>query len=368
MSPASIKEQLPFALSLARMGGINPGDAKKLIDSFGSARGVFDAAREEIARVLDPGRHAAAKAEKILSFDGLKKTGQEIAQALDLGIAFLIYGMEGYPESLGNIPDPPVVLFVRGRVDKRDFLSLSVVGTRNPTTYGRSTTRMLSGELAACGLTIVSGLARGVDSEAHAAALNGGGRTIAVVGTGLDMTYPRENTRLAGKIAANGAVISEYPPGAGPDPWHFPERNRIIAGLGLGTLVVEAPVKSGALITARLAAEYNREVMAVPGNITSSRSAGCNRLIKDGAVSVSGTEDALNALGLEREIIRKTASPPALSPQEALILQAMGEEGDLAENIIQKSGLLPQAVSAILLQLELRGVVRRNPGNIYTSV
>lgn len=373
MSDSTTRTDLPFILALTRVKGLNCADIKKLLGYFETGKAVFSAARDEIISVIEPKKGVAACAEGLLRFDGFKELEKEIQKALNQGISLFSYLDEGYPAALKQIPDPPPVLYVRGEIIPDDALSIAVVGTRSLTNYGRQAASALTREIAARGITIVSGLARGIDSEAHQATLEVGGRTIAVMGTGQDVTYPSENKKLRENIERQGASITEFGLGEGPEPWHFPARNRIIAGMSMGTLVVEAPEKSGALITARLAMEYDREVFAVPGNITSNKSSGCNKLIRDGAKPVFDATDVLEEfelmdLPLKADTARERRLESLmenLSEIEKIILDALGREGALAENVIQASGLAAQDVCGTLLQMELKGLVRKMPGNVF---
>ncbi len=265
-----------------------------------------------------------------------------------------------YPPALSEIHDYPPVLYVRGTLPPPYEPCLAVVGTRRPTIYGRQVTEEIVTDLAVNGMIIVSGLARGIDSVAHRAALEAGGISLAVLAGGLDTVYPAENARLAQKIVERGALISEHPPGTRPRPENFPLRNRIMSGLSLGVLVIEAGERSGALITANQALEQNREVFAVPGSVLSPASRGTNRLIREGAGLVSGYEDILQELNLppvpgQAEI----QALPALSESEALIVEQLGSEPNHIDEICRGSGLTMPQVGSTLAMLELRGIARQ---------
>lgn len=279
-----------------------------------------------------------------------------------------------YPTALKSIALPPPFLIVRGTLGREDALAIAVVGSRRPTPYGLRTAERLAGDLAARGVTVVSGLARGVDTAAHQGAIAAGGRTVAVLGSGVDVAYPPENRSLARDVARAGAVVSQFPMGTAPLPQHFPIRNRVIAGLALGTVVVEAAEKSGALITARFAGELGREVYAVPGNVSSPTSQGANRLIQDGAKLVRDWEDVVAEWpAVVRNALRPVASPAADrdgasapgSPAEARLLPLLGEEPVTIDSVIEESGLAAGEVAASLMALELRGLVRQLPGQRY---
>jgi len=269
----------------------------------------------------------------------------------------------GYPPLLTELHDPPESLFVRGAVEALSEPGVAVVGARSCSAYGAQVARSLSRELAAAGLVIVSGLARGVDGEAHRGALEGGGRTVAVLGCGIDRDYPRSHAELARRIVPSGAVVSEYPPGVEPAPWRFPARNRIIAGLALAIVVVEARERSGALITADFALELGRDVFAVPGEITSGLSAGTNDLLRQGAAPLTSVRDVLDALGIEIEPSRAASS---VSDAAAGVLEILGNGASGADELTRASGLSSAEVAAALVELELAGLAAQADG-VYRS-
>jgi len=268
-------------------------------------------------------------------------------------------GGPGYPELLGQIMDPPTSLNTRGKIIRKDLLSVAVVGSRNPTPYGRHMARIISGGLAASGLTVVSGLARGIDTEAHNAALDKGGRTLAVLGCGLDVDYPRGSGDLKRRIIASGALLSEFDPGTPPLPRNFPSRNRIISGLSLAVVVVQARQRSGSLITARWALDQGREVMTVPGRADDPLSAGPVALLRDGAAPVCHSDDILRALGLDKMI--GPASGPERDTQAAdPVMWALKPGPRLPEDLAKTTGMpLPRILSE-LSKLELAGLVIRD--------
>jgi DNA processing protein len=279
-----------------------------------------------------------------------------------------------YPAWLRAIPDPPAVLYCDGRIEPRDRQAVAIVGARKATPYGLRVTETLARELSGAGFTIVSGFARGIDAAAHRAALDAGGRTIAVLGCGLDVNYPPEHGRLREEIAASGAVLTEFAPGTQPRPMNFPQRNRIISGLSLGVVVVEAAEDSGSLITARLALEQGREVFAVPGSIDAPLSRGPHGLIKQGAKLVETVDDIIEELlpqmdtavaPKRRPGFSKAAEIPNLSPEERLLLDQMSRDPLHLDDLTERSGLTPAGVAGILLGLELKGAVRRLPGQRY---
>ncbi|MCL6612189.1 MAG: DNA-processing protein DprA [Peptococcaceae bacterium] len=345
-----------------------PGSAKRvwhLIELFGSAGNAWKATEKQLINI---GGFAAGDARELV----LRRRGVNPEAEMSLlekkGITFLHFGDPGYPEILRNIFDPPPGLFVKGEIKQSDSQAVALVGSRKATRYGIAAAAKLAGELAGAGVTVVSGMARGIDTAAHRGALAAGGRTIAVLGCGLDVAYPRENAGLMEEIARSGAVVSEFPLGTPPEAWHFPVRNRIISGLSRGVVVVEAASRSGALITADFALDQGREVMAVPGNITSEVSRGPNRLIRQGARPVESAGDILEDLGLERLFGAEDREAPRinLSPEEEAVRKIISSEPAALDDLIDRSGLPAQKVLAALTFLEMKGVVRQLPGKLYT--
>nr|VFJ91637.1 MAG: DNA protecting protein DprA [Candidatus Kentron sp. H]VFJ92701.1 MAG: DNA protecting protein DprA [Candidatus Kentron sp. H]VFJ99512.1 MAG: DNA protecting protein DprA [Candidatus Kentron sp. H] len=282
----------------------------------------------------------------------------------------------GYPARLLQIPDPPPVLFVRGDPDALGHPQIAIVGSRNPTPTGRETAFAFAKALAGMGFVITSGLAIGIDGAAHRGAMAAGGRTIAVVGTGLDRVYPARHRALGLEIVQNSACVSEFPVGAPPMPGNFPRRNRIISGLGLGTLVVEATTRSGSLITARLAAEQGREVFAIPGSIHNPLARGCHMLLRQGAKLVESADDILEEIGpqdaihppSETDAAEPHADPtpgPALDAEYTRLLDSLGFEPTPVDVLCERTGLAVQVVSSMLLTLELHGHVSSAPGRGY---
>ena len=263
-----------------------------------------------------------------------------------------------YPRLLAELHDPPAQLYVRGDVAVLSGPAVAIVGARSCSAYGAQVARSVAGELAAAGLVVVSGLARGIDAEAHRGTLAVSGRTVAVLGCGIDRDYPRSHSELARRIRADGAVVSEYPPGVEPAPWRFPARNRIIAGLCAATVVVEARERSGALITADFALELGRDVFAVPGEITSALSAGTNDLLRQGAAPLLSAADVLAALGFESDV----RPLPPLSPAGAQVLRILADGPRDADAVSRSSGRSTAEVAAVLVELELAGVVHEAEG------
>ncbi|WP_027363826.1 DNA-processing protein DprA [Desulfotruncus alcoholivorax] len=287
---------------------------------------------------------------------------------MDSRFGVLLFNDSQYPEQLKNIYDPPPALYVRGDSELLAKISVAMVGSRRATHYGLNVAEKLARELAKAEITVISGMARGVDTAAHRGAINSGGATIAVLGCGVDVVYPRENEKLMYSIIDNGAVVSEFPPGSPPEAWHFPVRNRIISGLSKAVVVVEAAERSGALITAHVALDQGREVMAVPGNITNKYSKGPNNLIKQGAAPVTGAGDILEGLGVgllftpDAGGVEKSLS---LSANESKIFSLIEYEPVSLEILVQKSGLPPGEVMTGLMFLEIKGCVKQMPGKLY---
>jgi DNA processing protein len=287
----------------------------------------------------------------------------ELERVVQLGVTVLTWDSPDYPSLLMNIPDPPPVLYVKGELLPRDEWALAVVGTRRATVYGREATRTLVNGLASGGVTIVSGLATGIDTQAHQVALDAGGRTVAVLGCGVDITYPAQNRKLAERIVGRGALVSEYPLGTRPEGGNFPRRNRIISGLSLGVLVVEGDKRSGALITADYAADQGREIFAVPGYISSRNSAGPNHLIQQGAKLVTTMGDILEELNLT--MVTEKAEARAVIPDnetEAVLLANLSSEPTHVDELGRVSGLPISDVASTLTLMELKGKVRQVGG------
>jgi DNA processing protein len=289
---------------------------------------------------------------------------------------YIPWGTPDYPRLLTELTDAPVGLFVRGSVEALSTAQLAVVGSRNPTPTGREIAREIAKQLSRCGLTITSGLAVGIDAASHQSALDVDGITIAVCGTGLDVAYPKANAALADCIAAHGALVSEFPPGTPPLKDHFPRRNRIISGLSMGTLVVEAALRSGSLITARLAAEQGREVFAIPGSILNPLTRGCHRLIREGAKLVESVEDILAELrplaglllvdGPQRKVFDEPAiQGPVLDKGYEILLDALGFEPAGVDLLVERTGLRADEVASMLLMLEIDGHIESCPGGLY---
>lgn len=335
-----------------------------LLEHFENPEEVFAASRQELLRIEGMTDSVAAR---ILNAPPL--TPQQWQRWMNSSARLLTYRDDGYPPALHDLEDFPPLLFARGSLQERDRFAVAIVGTRKPTAYGRTIAERLARELSRYGLTIVSGGARGIDTAAHAGALRAGGRTIAVLGCGIDVAYPAESAALFARIATQGAVLSEYPPGVSPDAWRFPARNRLVSALSLGVLVVEAPHDSGALITATHALEQGKPVFAVPGNIDTGQSAGCHRLIKDGATLVDSVEDIVRGLGIAPEPPPERAlEAPSLTPLQQQLLCALSLTPKHVDVLADELQLPVAQVNAELLILEMHHLVRRQPGNTYVRV
>ncbi|UCD83300.1 MAG: DNA-processing protein DprA [Deltaproteobacteria bacterium] len=356
-----------YWLALSFIPGIGNVIYQRLIKHFQDAEKVFQASREELLKVPNM---RAKNAEAIRGFKDWERVKKEIELVEENQVKLLTWGDEDYPENLRNIYDPPSVLYIKGDILKEDNLAVAVVGSRNPTEYGRLATERIGRDLTRQGITVVSGMARGIDSSSHKGALSGGGRTIAVLGSGIDVIYPPENKGLYHEIAARGAVISEFPMGTHPDGVNFPARNRIISGLSLGVVIVEATLRSGSLITANCALEQGREVFAVPGNVSSPRSRGTNMLIKKGAKLVEEARDVLEEIlpqlgASRREREDEDEIPPDLSEDERKIFDVLEKEPLHIDRITVKSGLKANQALAVLLNLELNGLIKQLAGKMF---
>jgi len=342
--------------------GIGPTRLRALLDYFGDVERAWHAPGEELRRAgLD-----RRSLENLLATRAARDLDQELEKIAAVGAHLLTWESPGYPRLLREISDPPPVLYVKGTMTEEDAWAVAVVGTRRASPYGREVTRRLTSALARSGITIVSGLARGIDAEAHWAALRAGGRTIAVLGCGIDQVYPPEHRKLAEEVIAHGALVSDYPLGTRPEGSNFPPRNRIISGLSLGVLVTDAGVRSGALITADFAAEQGRDVFAVPGSILARGCAGTNALIRDGAKVVLGPEDILEELNLT--MVAEQAEARQVLPAdatEAALLARMSDEPTHVDELRQQVGLPIAQVTSTLALMELKGMVRQVGGMKY---
>lgn len=349
--------------ALRAVPGIGNVLYKRLLERFTSPEGVFAASAGMLSSVhgISPALAAVIRSQASSSF-----ADRESDRLSRSSARLVTFTSDSYPALLRELPDPPPYLYYYGTLEPQE-LCVAIVGSRRSSNYGRMVTERISAELAEHGVTVVSGLARGIDTAAHRGALDGGGRTIGVLGSGIDQLYPPENRELAVRMAETGAVITEFPFGMEPLAENFPRRNRIVSGLAKGVLVVEASENSGSLITARLALEQGRDVFAIPGNINSAVSRGSNLLIREGAKLVMGVEDILEELPLRRLSSGRGESPaPQLSTAEETVWRIAAESPAHIDEITSKSSLTVGEVSAILLRLELKGLVTQLPGKIFS--
>lgn len=363
-------------LMLRAIAGVGDAILLKLVQAFGSPEAVLSATHARLEEIgcrpaLIDAIGRGPDADAVDQLDG------ELRALEHRQITVLTFLDRRYPAPLRTIPDPPPLLYLQGSLLEIDRHAVAIVGTRKVSAAGRVLAEELASELAGMGFTIVSGLARGVDAAAHRGALAGNGRTIAVMGCGLDRTYPADHNQLRAAIERQGAVVSELPLGSAPHSYHFPRRNRIISGLSLGVVVTEATVESGSLITARLAGEQGREVFAVPGFVKAENSRGPNSLLKDGARLVESAQDVLDELlpqldaafrerlgaraGGERPVVQ-------LGTEEAMVYDAVSVLPQPVDDVIRRSGLPAAQAVAILLSLELKNCVRQLPGNEYVRL
>jgi DNA processing protein len=362
-----IEDERAYWVVLSMATGIGPVRFQRLLEICGGARRAWQATDLELAAAGLERRTA----DSLRQLRAQTKVERVLARLKDLGIRALTLLDDDYPSLLRQVADPPPVLFVRGRLGPDDGLAIAMVGTRRATSYGQSVAQRLARDLVAAGVTIVSGLARGIDTCAHHAALDAGGRTVAVLGNGLDQVYPPANAGLASRIVDSdrGAVVSEFAPGVPPDAINFPRRNRIISGLSMATVIVEAGERSGALITADFALEQGREVLVVPGSILSPMSLGTNELLKQGATPVTSAQDVLDALGprdAEAESTALARHVPDLGPEETTLWHALGDEPRHIDELARRLSVGPGGVSATLALLELRGLARQVGPMLYT--
>lgn len=355
-------------LALNLIPRLGPVRLRRLLNALGSPQRVLSATTDELRQVEGVGPEAA---KSIAGWKETVRLDDELAAIEKAGITILIQTDAKYPTLLREIHDPPTVLYVWGTLEERDKHSVGVVGTRKPSHYAQDSAKKLSYQLAYAGLTVISGLARGIDTAAHQGALAAKGRTIAVIGSGLNCLYPPENRELAEKIAESGAVISEFPMNTSADRQTFPMRNRIISGWSFGTLVVEAGLNSGAIITANQASEQGRTIYAIPGRIDQPGAIGSNRLIQQGAKLVMTAQDILDDLSmLFPKTPELTISTPRveLLGEEKRIYDALGNEERIVDELVAKSGLPSPVVSSTLLGLEMRRLVKALPGGRYVRL
>jgi DNA processing protein len=360
-------------LSLAE--DVGPVSCTRLVEYFGGITSVFSASEAELCRVEGIGQARARAIRRTRGDDD--RLERELATASEHGVRILCREDAEYPVGLKHIPDPPICLYVRGNLQPDDALAVAIVGSRRCTQYGLEQAKRFAYGLGNIGVTVVSGMARGIDSFAHLGAIEAKGRTLAVLGNGLSSIYPPENRELHDRIVRQGAVLSELPMATSPDAQNFPARNRIIVGLALGVIVVEAAGRSGALITARLATEYNREVFAVPGRVDSPTSQGPNRLIRDAAAKlIMCVQDVLDELGIfgqqieadSQQLLLDAARPAPtlkLTAQEEKVLAAVDLEGVDPDEISHRCNLSPADTASTLVMLQLKSLVKQLPGKLF---
>ena len=349
---------------------VGPVRLRKLLEHFGEPQAILSASHKQLMQVHGVGEEVASA---ISNWEGLVDLRAELKRIQEYGCHIVTQEDAEYPELLRQIYDPPIVLYVKGRLIGKDKNAVAIVGSRRTTVYGSKTARKLGYQLAYVGVTVVSGGARGIDTASHQGALNAKGRTVAVLGTGINIIFPAENRELFERIAESGAIITQFPFNRQADKQTFPIRNRIVAGMSLGTVVVEADLHSGALITANFAVEQGRQVFAVPGRIDSPCSKGCHELIKKGAKLCEGAEDILS----EFEYLFPASNRPAsanetgmlpaleLSESEQRVYGLLNNEESSIDEIIRNSGLPPSTVSVALLGLEMKKLVRQLPGKCF---
>jgi DNA processing protein len=352
--------------------GLGPCTLSALLDEFGTAESVLSATTSELLSIHGVGEKTV---EQVRQANDLDQAAEVLRWCERQRTNIIPQASGSFPRWLCELPDAPAILYVRGELIPTDRLSVAVVGTRHATPYGITQANRFGYGLAKAGITVVSGLARGIDAAAHRGAIDAGGRTVAFLGSGLAKIYPNEHAELADDISRCGAVISEYAPSCPPRCGQFPQRNRLIAGLTLGTLVVEAPDRSGALITARLAGELNRDVFALPGPINSRASRGCNQLIRDGAILVQSIEELIDELGPMSEALPTAAgqsirnsSELNLNEIENCVLNAIQPTGSLIDEVIAITPYTAQQVLAVISVLEIRRLIRRLSGQYVSRI
>lgn len=358
------EEELRWWLLLSSVSGVGPARFRTLVSHCGSPKAAMESSIDTLTSLPRMDEKTALSIGK----GGDERWVEEQLRAIrNHGVRLVTFIDEEYPTRLEAIYDPPPFLFVRGALSPDDELSVAVVGSREATPYGRLIAQRLSRELAERGVTVVSGMARGIDAMGHRGALEVGGRTLAILGCGVDVTYPPENRGLKDRILERGAVLSEFPMGTKPEAPNFPRRNRIISGISLGVIVVEAGQRSGALITAAYALEQGREVFAIPGNIDAQKSQGTNRLIQHGAKLVQSVDDVLEELrGMARFKEPEVADlPQDLHEEEREVYQHLSLQPTHVDQISQRTGFDASRVLSILLSLELRGVIRQLSGKLF---
>lgn len=364
-----MQEELKYQLALTAIDGIGPVQAKQLVVKFGNARSVFKASAQQLEAVEGIGN---TRAKAILSSDTERFAEKELEFCAKHGIACLLYGTEGYPKRLLTCPDPPMVLFYKGKADLNTNKVVSIIGTRNNSDYGRVVTETLLEGLKGKGILIVSGLALGIDTIAHRAALRTGSSTIAVLGHGLDMIYPSQNVQLAKEMLSEGGLLTEFPQKTEPEKFNFPRRNRIVAGMADATIVIETDVKGGSMITASLAFDYDRALFAVPGKLIDNRSRGCLRLVQTNRAALYiSPEQFLEEMNWDEASNKKNAPVQSrlfidLDQKETEILKLIQSGKQISKDeIMEKTGYSHGEISNALIKLEMQDLIVAKPGSFY---
>lgn len=367
-------EDLKHWLALTFIKDVGPITTKRLLSALHSPRKILEAGLNELKDIEDI---TESKAKRIYEFDSWSKVDKEIEAIKNRAIRIIKYTDREYPESLRQIDTSPILLYAKGRFVKEDKYAIAMVGSRNMTEYGKNIAEIIASELSSYGLTVVSGMARGIDTLSHKGALKAGGRSIAVLGCGLDNPYPPENIEIFERLSVNGCVISEFPLGTPPNKENFPARNRLISGLSLGVLVVEATTNSGSLITANYALEQGKDVFAIPGNITSRNSEGTNTLIKKGAKLVQRVDDILEEIAPQLKdlidsskiasgkILSKNIDGLEISDGEKAICNILGSEPKHIDLIAREIKMQPARLLGLLLGLEIKGIVKQADGKRF---
>lgn len=352
-----------YLLSILKVQGLGPLKLKKLKDQLDSYEGIWNTSLDKLSAIIGP-----KLASSLHEVREQQDPAEEQKKCRQAGIGVLAYFESDYPESFRVIHTPPPLIFYRGDIKALDIPAVGIVGSRQATPYGRTVARRLGRELAEAGFVVVSGMARGIDSESHRGCLDAGGKTIGVLGNGVDVVYPRENRILYMNVQQHGLLLSEFPPGTTPEPGHFPMRNRLISALSKGIIVVEAQEKSGAMITVGFALEQGKDVFAVPGPITSVYSRGPHQLLRDGARLVNGVEDILDEWGIEKMGKNLPNLKTKQGEEDSKILKCIGFEPIHIDQIIDKVGMSVGETAAELLQLEIEGKIKCLPGNAYVRL
>jgi DNA processing protein len=353
-----------YSIALTMLPDVGPVGSRKLISVFGTPEKIFRSPVDDIAAV---GGIGINRAKHIKAFSSWNVIEKQVETLVKRGIKAVSFIEPSYPALLRETDDAPVVIYLKGDLEPQDRYAIAVIGSRKPSSYGAAVAEMISGDLASMGFTIVSGMARGIDSLSHKGALGVGGRTIAVLGSGLDVPYPPENKMLMERIAGSGFVISEFPAGTLPNRENFPRRNRVISGMSLGVLVIEATSDSGSLITAKYALDQGREVFAIPGKVTSPTSEGTNELIRKGALLTRKADDIVEELApvLKGLMKSRNRSKGEVTEEEQQLCAFLSREPRQIDSISRESKLASSRVLGILLALELKGFVKQTTGKRF---